>query len=43
MESKLHPYDDPSKHDSSGKGRKMLSINEFVDEVEEMVANLNLL
>jgi len=39
----LHPYEDPSKHDSSGKGRKMLSINEFVDEVEEMVANLNLM
>ena len=39
----LHPYEEPNRHDTSEKGRKMLSINEFVDEVEEIVANLNLL
>ena len=39
----LHLYEDPSKHDTSEKGRRMLSINEFVDEVEEIVANLSLL
>ena len=39
----LHPYDDPSKHDTSKEGKKMLSIEEFVDEVEEILANLHLL
>lgn len=39
----LHPYDDPSKHDTSEEGKKMLSVEKFVDEVEEILANLRLL
>lgn len=39
----LHPYDDPSKHNTSEEGKKMLSIEEFVDEVEEILVNLRLL
>jgi len=39
----LHPYDDPSKHDTSEEGKKILSIERFVDEVEEILVNLRLL
>ena len=39
----LHPYDDPSKHDTSEEGKKILSIEGFVDEAEEILVNLRLL
>ncbi|MEA1956797.1 MAG: hypothetical protein U9N01_00345 [Euryarchaeota archaeon] len=38
----LHPYDDPSKHDMSENGKKSLSIEEFVDEVEEILVKMSL-
>ncbi len=39
----LHPYKDPAKHDTSEKGKKALTIEELVDEVEGILAKLNLL
>lgn len=39
----LHPYDAPSKHDTSEEGKKILGIEEFVDDVEEILINLRLL
>ena len=38
----LHPYEDPSKHDMSENGKKSLSIEEFVDEVEEILVKMSL-
>ncbi|GAB6274999.1 MAG: hypothetical protein STSR0004_18640 [Peptococcaceae bacterium] len=39
----LHPYDEPSKHDLSENGKKNLSIENFVNEAEEILTKLNLL
>ena len=39
----LHPYEDPGKHDMSENGKRSLNIEEFVDEVEEILAKLSLL
>ncbi len=39
----LHPYEDPSKHVASENGKGSLSIEDFVNEVEEILTKLSLL
>ena len=39
----LHPCEEPGKHDLSENGKRCLSIEDFVNDVEEILTKLNLL
>jgi hypothetical protein len=37
-----HKYDEPEVHDTSKEGRRSVEIGEFLDEVEQVLAAINL-
>ncbi|HHH40622.1 MAG TPA: hypothetical protein ENK56_01295 [Chloroflexi bacterium] len=38
-----HPADDPSVHDTSPEGQRPVTLGEFLDEVEDLLVEMNLL